>query len=287
MISKNIKPKKIASIVSTFSRSYDSESFKSDFNRKILKKLLKLKDPKNVLYVFSELNSFAKEIEAIQLNNRLSKSLGLSFINPNIHTLDKQNVYLAAEVILSQESKSIFKATVDFYAVDEYSDYSQKEREIFIPHNSIVYQVGNGQSFKAYKKDDQYYFIRTSPDMKEVELSIIDGKNYVRKNKDDKTLIKIELINNSIDILNGVVKVEKLNASASGTDSYISSDGKQIRLKSKLFKDGEEIIIEDLDGLTKKVVFGSYNLSDMHKSLTGKVKSILVYGALYLSDKKL
>lgn len=287
MISKNIKPKKIASIVSMFRCAYDSENFKSDFNKKVLKKLLKLKDPKNVLYVFSEINSFVKEIETIQNNNRLSKSLGLNFINPNIHTLDKQNVYLAAEVILSQESKSVFKATVDFYAVDEYSDYNQKDREIFIPHNSIVYQVGNGQTFKAYKKDDQYYFIRTSPDMKEVELSIIDGKNYVRKNKDDKTLIKIELINNSIDILNGVVKVEKLSASAAGNDSYISSDCKQIRLKSKLFKDGEEITIEDLDGATKKVAFVLYNLSDMHKSLTGKVRAILVDGALYLSEKKL
>lgn len=289
MIYKSIKPKKIASISSLSKNSNYIKNFKTNFEDKILNDFLNLEKPNNSFYVFSKINSLLIETEVLLNKNNLYKSLAWIYINPYIHSLENQEVYIAAEVLTSKDSKGIFKATIDFYAVDRnakytYNKYIHNKREISIPVNSIVYQVEKELKFKAYKKHNEFFFIRTNSDMAEVYIYIIENNYYTRDDKNSNSLYKINLIDNTNDILDEIVNVAELDSKAKNLDTYISFDKDYIRIDKKLFISGEKVIIKDLNGEIKDFIFKVYDLSRLNPSLSGKVRSIWLGDKPYISN---
>lgn len=287
MISKNIKPKKIASIVECFNTDNSAKNFQYELNKKILTRFLKLNNPTCAIYVSSVLSKFTPMVVDIlkTVRFRSGENTGFSSVNPYINALEDQNVYLASEVVISQESKKLFKVSLDFYVVDEQCEYIKNNREILIPFNSVVYQVSDSPKFKAYKKDNVVSFIRTSKDMQEVEINRVGSDFYERK--DENTLNKVKLIDNTNELSDGFIKaVKPTHRNKSDIETYISFDKKYISIPKGIFLNGFSLKIQEIDGTISDFAFEVYDLSLINPTLKGKVRSLWIGDKVYISETK-
>ena len=274
----NRKPSKVATLTLEFKTSYLANIFSAgkavfDFNS----------DSDNLIVcsIIDALASFKRNI---------SPSAGASIVNSAVVNKYVNNPFKAKLSIMA-EGKAVqnvkggyYTIQYDFYVLD--SKAKVIKNQIYVPHDSVIYEVSNNNIFRGYVSDLKYnkiLFLRSDKDQKRVDVTYIMDETYYRN--EDGHFVRFLFIDNRALIVENQI-VRSVAKSAKGI-AFISNSGREIFIDKADFEVGKKfkLIILGSEETNNDAEFITYNLSEINPALKGKVNALLINDEVFLSGK--
>lgn len=246
----------------------------------------RIDSPMNIINVFDSIYSHLDKVRSAISGSVFYSEKLFEILNPYINAPFGSKVKILSEHTSRKVGKNNYEIEISFYAVDQSA--SHEKNEIYLPQNSMVFQVSSDGIFSAFEdRDGNLFYIRTDEEKRPVNIVYIRDVAYTKS--EDDVYEKAVIIDNSRSILKDDVVYTTKECSCSTT--FISNDGlTKFSINNSEYENSREFILatKGIKGKNERfsAKFIDYGLANLSPALKGFVKALSIDGEIYMSDKR-